>query len=209
MLVEMLALLGLKGVASVGRAVDDAKTKRNSACIDTNGNICSVGRTGKYYVNGEETYRWTQEDKYGNRHDLTIGVNSGKVYRDDFDDEVRRGSANDEKNKQWSLNHGYLAYNKYDPRYRMAITTEISTGKPLAAVCRCYNNKTKEVRFYKFYLKKNRANDRSDYDKSAPGDYGIEISEDEYNKLNIPTKTCGEIPDDPKVLNKVWGLDCF
>ena len=100
MLVEMLALLGLQGVASVGRAVDDAKTKRNTTALDSNGNVTCIGRTGKYYVNGEETYRWTQEDKYGNRHDLTIGVNSGKVYRDNFDDEVRRMSANDEKNKQ-------------------------------------------------------------------------------------------------------------
>ena len=123
MLVEMLALLGLKGVASVGRAVDDAKTKRNTTALDSNGNVTCIGRTGKYYVNGEETYRWTQEDKYGNRHDLTIGVNSGKVYRDNFDDEVKRMSANDEKYKQWSLSHGYLAYNKYDPRFRRNVTT--------------------------------------------------------------------------------------
>lgn len=209
MLVEILTLLGLKGVASVGRAVDDEKTKRNTTTLDSNGNVTCIGRTGKYYVNGEETYSWVQEDKYGNRHVLTIGVNSGKVYRDNFDEEVKRMSANDEKKKQWSLSHGYLAYNKYDPRYRRAITTEISTGKPLAAVCRCYNNKTKEVHFYKFYLKKNNANDRSDYDESAPGDYGIEISEEEYNRLDIPGKTCSEIPHDRDVLNKVWGVDCF
>lgn len=73
------------------------KTKRNTTALDSNGNVTCIGRTGKYYVNGEETYRWTQEDKYGNRHDLTIGVNSGKVYRDNFDDEVKRMSANDEK----------------------------------------------------------------------------------------------------------------
>ena len=52
MLVEMLALLGLKGVASVGRAVDDAKTKRNTTALDSNGNVTCIGRTGKYYVNG-------------------------------------------------------------------------------------------------------------------------------------------------------------
>ena len=129
MLVEMLALLGLKGVASVGRAVDDAKTKRNTTALDSNGNVTCIGRTGKYYVNGEETYRWTQEDKYGNRHDLTIGVNSGKVYRDNFDDEVKRMSANDEKNKQWSLSHGYLAYNKYD--YRLLIASRLLTSTDL------------------------------------------------------------------------------
>ena len=59
MLVEMLALLGLKGVASVGRAVDDAKTKRNTTALDSNGNVTGKGRTG----NGEETNRWTQEEK--------------------------------------------------------------------------------------------------------------------------------------------------
>lgn len=209
MLVEMLALLGLKGVASVGRAVDDAKTKRNTTALDSNGNVTCIGRTGKYYVNGEETYRWTQEDKYGNRHDLTIGVNSGKVYRDNFDDEVKLMSANDEKNKQWSLSHGYLAYNKYDPRFRRNVTTEISTGKVIATLCEGYDNNRANGRYYKFYYKEKSPHYRDDFNKSAPGDYGIEISEDEYNKLNIPTKTCGEIPDDPKVLNKVWGVDCF
>lgn len=209
MIVELLALLGLKATANVVCAVDDAKSKRDTAKIDSNGNVTCIGRTGKYYVNGEETYRWTEYDKYGNQHNMTIGVNSGKVYHDNFDDEVKRGSANDEKNKQYSLKHGYLAYNKYDPRYRRDITTEISTDKPLAAVCRCYNNKTSEVHFYKFYLKKNRADDRSDFDKSAPGDYGVEITEEEYNKLNIPSTTCGKIPNDPNVLNKVWGVDCF
>ena len=72
----------------------------------------------------------------------------------------------------------------------------------------CDNNRA-NGRYYKFYYKEKSPHYRDDFNKSAPGDYGIEISEDEYNKLNIPTKTCGEIPDDPKVLNKVWGVDCF
>ena len=45
MLVEMLALLGLKGVASVGRAVDALKTKRNTTALDSNGNVTCIGRT--------------------------------------------------------------------------------------------------------------------------------------------------------------------
>ena len=50
MLVEMLALLGLKGVASVGRAVDDAKTKRNTTALDSNGNVTCIGKIGRAHV---------------------------------------------------------------------------------------------------------------------------------------------------------------
>ena len=47
MLVELLALLGLKGITGIGRAVDDAKSKRDTAKLDANGNVTCFGRTGK------------------------------------------------------------------------------------------------------------------------------------------------------------------
>lgn len=209
MLLEILALLGLKGVAGIGRAVDDAKTKKNSACIDSNGNVCSVGRTGKYYVNGEETYSWAQDDKYGNRHNMTIGVNSGKVYHDSFDDEVRMRSQSDEIEKQRMLKRGYLAYNKYDFRFRQPVTTEISTGKVIAALCIEYTEDHHAGGYYKFYYKERTPHSSCDFDKSAIGDYGIKITKEEYDKLNIPYSTSNCLPSDPNVANKLLRTNVF
>ena len=88
MLIELLAWLGLKGIATTMDAIEESRSKRNSTFIDKKGNVCSFGRGGEYYINGEQTYRWTEIDKYGYGHDLTIGMHSGKVYRDSFDDKI-------------------------------------------------------------------------------------------------------------------------
>lgn len=213
MLVELLALLGLKGVTGIGRAVDDAKSKRDTAKLDANGNVTCFGRTGKYYINGEETYRWTETDKYGNEHNLLIGVNSGKVYRDSYDFVAKRAEETSEQNKQQSIKGGYLSYNKYDPRFDRYVTTEISTGKIIAALCEELDEHGRGEKFYKFYYKErylpSGAFDRFSFDKTAPGDYGIEISEEEFNKLKIVTRTCGSLPSDPQVKNKIMHVDCF
>ena len=209
MLVEILALLGLKGAASIGRAVEDTQSKKNSACIDAHGNICSVGRTGKYYINGEETYRWTEYDKYGNQHNMNIGVNSGKVYTDSFDDEVKMRTQSDEIEKQHMLKLGYLAYNKYDFRFRQPVTTEIATGKVIAALCIEHTEDHHAGGYYKFYYKERTPHSSCDFDKSAIGDYGIKISKEEYDKLNIPDSTCHCIPNDPNVANKLLRTNVF
>ena len=99
MLLELLGLLGLKATANVVCAVDDAKTKRNTTTLDLNGNVTCIGRTGKYYVNGEETYSWSETDKYGNTHNLTTGVHSGKVYRDSFDERMRQENNRQKRKK--------------------------------------------------------------------------------------------------------------
>ena len=181
MLVEILALLGLKGIASVGCAIDDAKTKRNTTALDSNGNVTCIGRTGKYYVNGEPTYSWMEVDKNGNSHYLEIGQNSGKVYHDNYDDKVKRWNEEAEKSKREALKNGSLSYARFDPRFWCYVTVEIETGKIISCLFRnIYNGECR-----KFYLSDEMILQygKGAHDKTAPNDYGIIISEDEYNCL--------------------------
>lgn len=206
MLVEILTLLGLKGVASVGRAVEDMQSKKNSACIDSNGNVCSVGRTGKYYVNGEETYSWTQEDKYGNTHNLTIGVHSGKVYRDSFDERMRQENNKAKEEKVRAIKSGRPTYEKYNPITQRVMATEVTTDKVIICFGEFFNKKTKKTSYRKWYLQpwQNKYNCQS----PAPGDRGIEITEKEYNKLHGDRHDLEGIPSG-EVLNELWGTTCF
>lgn len=206
MLLEMLALLGLKGVASIGRAVDDAKTKKNSACIDSNGNICSAGRTGKYYVNGEETYSWTQEDKYGNTHNLTIGVHSGKVYRDSFDERMRQENNKAKEEKVRAIKSGRPTYYKYNPMTQRVMATEVTTDKVIVCFGEFFNKKTKTTSYRKWYLQPGQ--NKYDCQSPAPGDRGIEITEKEYKKLHDDRHDLEGIPSG-EVLNELWGTTCF
>ena len=76
-----------------------------------------------------------------------------------------------------------------------------------------FSHEVYDEKFYKFYYKErylpSGAFDRFSFDKTAPGDYGIEISEEEFNKLKIVTRTCGSLPSDPQVKNKIMHVDCF
>ena len=209
MLIELLAWLGLKGIATTMDAIEDSRSKRNSTFIDKKGNVCSFGRGGEYYINGEQTYRWTEIDKYDNEHNMIIGMHSGKVYRDSFDDEVKTRSQFDKMEKQHMLKLGYLAYNKYDFRFRQPVTTEISTGKVIAALCEEENEDHSVGGYYKFYYKERTPHDSCDFNKSAIGDYGIKISKEEYDKLKIPNATCHCIPSDPNVANKLLHTNVF
>ena len=206
MLLELLGLLGLKGVASVGRAVEDMQSKKNSACIDANGNICSVGRTGKYYINGEETYRWTEYDKYGNQHNMNIGVNSGKVYTDSFDERMRQENNKAKEEKVRAIKSGRPTYDKYNPMTQRVMATEVTTDKVIVCFGEFFNKKTKTTSYRKWYLQpgQNKYNCQS----PAPGDRGIEITEKEYKKLHDDCHDLEGIPSG-EVLNELWGTTCF
>ncbi|WP_270467102.1 hypothetical protein [Butyribacter intestini] len=206
MLLELLGLLGLKGVANIGCAVDDAKTKRNTTTLDSNGNVTCIGRTGKYYVNGEETYSWTQEDKYGNTHNLTIGVHSGKVYRDSFDERMRQENNKAKEKKVRAIKSGRPTYDKYNPMTQRVMATEVTTDKVIVCFGEFFNKKTKKTSYRKWYLQpgQNKYNCQS----PASGDRGIEITEQEYKKLHDDRHDLEGIPSG-EVLNELWGTTCF
>ena len=126
-------------------------------------------------------------DNYGHRHTLTIGKNSKKIYEDSHDYFLYDQKVKSVEDWYKAIKDGLLAYNKYTDVICTFIKTEIATDKPIAAL---YKNTSKGI-FRKFYLKKSIQVEtgltKSIY--SLDGDFGIPISYDDYNRLNIDYKT--------------------
>lgn len=202
-----LGILGAWGVSGAKAAVEDVKMKNSSREVDKNGNVHYYDRLCREYINGERVERISRRDKYGAEHIYTVGVQSKKIYSDTHDIFMERMKKEDEKELQMANKYGDLAYNKYDPRFDKAVTTEISTGKVIVCLAKTWNEKMKKQIYRKFYAKPFPK--KFDYNKTAEGDYGIDITEDEYKKLNIICGTFAKIPTDPDVLNEFWGVDWF
>ena len=171
----------LRAIGAIGYAVEDEQSKRNSEYVNKRGQTVCYGRTGQQYIDGEPTYRWTERDKYGNSHELIIGQKSGRVYHDAYDDKVSEWNKEEEKNKRKALEDGCLAYKKFDPRFWKYVAVEIETDKIISCLFR--NRYNGECR--KFYLSDEmfQKYGKSAYQKTEHNDYGIVISEDEYNFL--------------------------
>lgn len=195
----------MQTIGFVGRTVENEQEKNRTRHIDENGNEVCYGRKSEHYVNGEKTYTRTVKDKYGNMHRLTVGINSEKIYSDSFDKTMQRMNKYSEENKERSLKYGDKAYNRYDPRFQRYVTTEIETGKVIACLYKGTNPETHKQEYRKFYLDSASVRYNFDYDMTAMGDYGIVISEEEYEKLNIIGATFSHIPKDYDVLHKLWG----
>lgn len=198
-LLGILAYLGLKGTARVVDALDNEDMKRRTTNIDELGNVVQGGNVGQQYYNGEKTYTWTEYDRLGNPHNLTIGINSRKVYADSFKLKAIREKPKDEENRRQAIANGQLAYNKWYSKFNRRCLTEISTGKIISCLAIYYDDDGNKV-YRKWYVPKNLTSNK-DYNKTETGDFGIVISKEEYDKLNI-NKGYGSystLPTDDKV----------
>ena len=205
-LLGFLGFLGALGISGTKCAIENEQSKNETMRIDENGNRVCYDRVGNKLFNGEKTYQHTRYDRYGNRHTYTVGVNSKKIYADSFDKRIAEMRRIDEGNKEIALRFGDLAYNKFDPRFNRLVTTEMSTGKVIA--CLYDHKKDGKIEYRKFYFNNPNSNGY-DYDKTAIGDEGIIITEEEYKKLDIVGATYSNLPSDPQVLNKLWNTDIF
>lgn len=190
----------LKAIGHIGCAVENAQSKKSTAHYDNKGNVVSNGYDGTTYYNGEKTYSWYETDKYGNDHYLTIGVNSGKVYKDSFDNQMSIMDKDNEERKARAIKRGRGTYKKYDPRFQCQVSTEVSTDRVIACLNESQNPETGEMEYRKFYI--NRPNvSRFGYNESDPGDYGIRITKEEYDKLyEEQGATYSGLPHDDEVL---------
>lgn len=200
-LLGVLGFLGALGISGTKCAIENEQSKNETMRIDENGNRVCYDRVGNKLFNGEKTYKHTRYDRYGNRHTYTVGVSSKKIYADSFDRRVAEMRKLEEGNREMALKRGKLAYNKYDPRFDNLVTTEISTGKVIA--CLYDHKKDGKTEYRKFYFNNPNSN-RWDYNKTAIGDEGVIITEEEYKKLDIVGGTYSCLPSDFDVLDKLW-----
>ncbi len=165
------------GGAAIGAAIENADMKSKPYTHLEDGTPVYLDRKCNEWVNGEKmiaTY------DYANQKLVYAGQISGKVYIDPEANQIRRLDGMSENYRKEALERGYLAYKKYDHRVKRFMTYEIATGKYIAAL---KGNKY-GTGYRKFYL------NRPDFDSfnchcTDKGDEGIEITREEFNKLDI------------------------
>ena len=119
----------LRAVCGIGQAIENKQMKDYSYKIDDQGRPTWIDREGKQYINGEKvvpTY------DYKNQKLVYAGQRTGTVYIDPEKNTRDRLDSWSEKRKQDAIEMGMLAYNKYNHIWKKQITTEISTGRPIA-----------------------------------------------------------------------------
>lgn len=130
----MLGLLlygTLRAAVGIGKAVDNYQMKNFTYKVDEQGRTHWLDRNCNHYINGEKVIATYD---YANQKLVYAGVNTGKVY---FDPELAQRQRMDEwseKRKQNAIKIGMLAYEKYNHEWKKSITTEISTGRPIAKI---------------------------------------------------------------------------
>ena len=189
-------------------AISNADSKKNTYHRDSNGNAHWMDRKGTEYVNGEKLYPHAYTDQYGNWHSCMHGVQSGKTYYDSVDATVARMKPWDEERIAQAKAEGKNCCLVYNPIFEKSVSTEISTGKVITCLYKGTNDKTGVKSYRKFYFNPNTQK-KWDYDRTEKGDYGIEITQAEYERLNSWPSTYSTLPKDGQVLNELWGVDCF
>lgn len=121
----------LKAVTGIGKAVDNHQMKNYSYKIDEKGRPTWIDREGHQYINGE---RVVATYDYKNQKLVYAGKNTGTVYIDPEQNTRDRLDRWSEERKQSAIERGMLAYGKYDHVWKKQITTEISTGRPIATL---------------------------------------------------------------------------
>ena len=119
----------LRAVCGIGQAVENKQMKDYSYKIDEKGRPTWIDREGHQYINGE---RVAATYDYKNQKLVYAGQRTGTVYIDPEQNTRDRLDRWSEKRKQDAIEMGMLAYNKYNHVWKKQITTEISTGRPIA-----------------------------------------------------------------------------
>ena len=202
----LLAFLGIYAGSAAKAAYDNYDMKRATRTVDKDGNVHYMDRLCNDYINGEKVKRVETRDKNGVKLYSTVGVNSKKVYKTSYDGRTQRLLDISEQNKQREIEYGNLAYLQYNPYFGRQVTTEIETGRTITCLFkREYGDKP----IYKKWYFRPECQDKYDWRNTVKGDYGIDITEEEYEKLKIIGDTSNHLPSDGKVLNKLWGVECF
>ncbi len=179
---ELLLGALLFGGSAISAGIENAKMMSKPYRYLDDGTPVYLDRLCNEHINGEKV---VSKYNYQLKREQQVGERSGKVYFDAEELNLQRERKQDEEELKRSKRFGYLAYYKYHPEYEKRLATEISTGKIIAVLMKDAGE------YRKFYY-----NDRCpSFSQSAPGDFGVIISKDEFYHLSIIDRTYGNIPD--------------
>lgn len=171
----MLGLL-INGIMHCAAAIDKRikdKDLMSSPMYYQNGLPVYMDSSRNKYINGEKV---VTEYDYQNKKLIEVGEKSRTVYFDPELETKKRMDGQSEKYKQEAIKNGELAYMRYNYVRKKYLTCEISTDKFITEL-----EGRRDGSYWKYYL-----TDKSEfYGSKSDGDEGIEITQEEYDGLNI------------------------
>lgn len=200
----LLAFLGIYTGSAVKAAKDNYDMKKITRTVDEKGNVHYADRLCNEYINGERVKRVETTDINGVKLYSTVGVNSSRVYDTSYGRGTQQLFAMSEHDKQENLKYGKNVYSQYNPYFGKTVTTEISTGRTITCLFSGKNSKTGKE-FYRVWYFRPECQGKLDYNTTVDGDMGIEITKEEFNKLNFGALTCTCMPSDYDVVHALWG----
>ena len=168
----------MRAICGIGQAVENKQMKDYSYKIDEKGRPTWIDREGHQYINGE---RVVATYDYKNQKLVYAGQRTGTVYCDPEQNKRDRLDRWSEKRKQDAIEMGMLAYNKYNHVWKKQITTEISTGRPIAELI-----KRSDGTYWKVYGTIDSPKNEWDIYIGSKHKTGepIQITREEFSKLN-------------------------
>ena len=206
MLGGLLALLGICVGSAAKAAKDNHDMKNYTRKVDEKGNVHYMDRLCNDYINGEKVKRVETTDKNGVKLYYIVGVKSSKVYDTSYGRGTQQLLEYSEQDKQQNLKYGKNSYTQYNPYFGTFVTTEISSGRTITCLFNGKNQKTGKE-FYRVWYFRPECQGKFDYNATVKGDMGIEITKEEFNKLNFGDLKCKLVPSDYNVTKKLWGYD--
>ena len=202
----LLTFLGMYTGSAAKAAYDNYDMKKTTRTVDENGNVHYMDRLCNDYINGERVKRVETTDRNGVKLYSTVGVNSSKVYDTSYGRGTQQLFEMSEHDKQDAIERGKLAYVQYNPYFGRSVTTEIATGRTITCLFEGKDPETKEP-FYKKWYFRPECQDKYDWRNTIKGDYGIDITKEEYYKLKTVPSSYTEIPSDQKVAWKLMNIN--
>ena len=200
----LLAFLGIYAGSAAKAAKDNYDMKKITRTVDEKGNVHYMDRLCNDYINGERVKRVETTDRNGVKLYSTVGVNSSKVYDTSYGRVTQQLFEMSEHDKQENLKYGKNVYSQYNPYFGKTVTTEISSGRTITCLFSGKNSKTGKE-FYRVWYFRPECQGKLDYNTTVDGDMGIEITKEEFNKLNFGALTCTCMPSDYDVVHALWG----
>lgn len=165
----------LLGGSAAKCGIENAKMMSKPTRYLDDGTPVYLDRLCNEHINGEKV---VAKYDYANEKLVYAGQKSGKVYIDPEENTKKRLDDWSEVHKQEAIVKGKLAYMRYDHVRKKELTCEISTDRFIA-----YLEGRDDGTYWKYYLSPN--NDYAHAHCKTEGDPGVQIRQDEYDKLNI------------------------
>lgn len=201
----LLVFLGIYAGSAAKATYDNYDMKKTTRTVDKDGNVHYMDRLCNDYINGERVKRVETTDRNGVKLYSTVGVNSSKVYDTSYGRGTQQLFEMSEREKQDAIERGKLAYMQYNPYFGRSVTTEIATGRTITCLF-AWEHGDKPI--YKKWYFRPECQDKFGYRETVKGDYGIDITKEEYYKLQTIGISYSNLPSDQKVLNDLWGRNC-